>query len=201
MNLLPQPPAGRRYFTLGLVIVLLWLLHFAGFAYWLIGEQREVEQRLEAEAKSLRDQQREAERTVRSHQAFMNQHGTTITYRDAVDALRDGRLIWQDGLNAVYDTLPANVSPLRMEANGSRLDGWVMFASPPEAVDFLESLQEQNAVEDVSLRCLGRQCDGVSPLPEEEGDGQMLHFQLKLRQASPVSGGGDREEGGGSDGS
>lgn len=196
MNLLPPPSPGRRYFTLGLVIVLVWLLHFAAFAYWLIGEQRGAEERLEAEAKALHEQQREVERIVRSNQAFMKEHGPAIAYRDAVDALLDGRVIWQDGLDAVYDTLPVGVSPLRMEANGSRLDGWALFPTPTEATAFIESLQEEEAVEEVSLRCLGRQCVDGPSLAEIDGDKQVLHFQLLLRRATPDPADEGREEGG-----
>ncbi|MDR6227370.1 hypothetical protein [Desmospora profundinema] len=197
MNLLPSPPAGRRYFTLGLIIILLWLIHFAGFSYWLFTEQSRLEDRLAAETKAVRDQQLEAKQVVQDHEAFMNEHGSVIRFRDAADALRDGRLIWQEGLNTVYDTLPAGAPLIRAEAKGPRLDGWAVFPSASEAAVFLDSLKDQGPVEEVVLHCLGRYCEGAPPTELDQKE-QLLHFHLVIRQVSSED--GESEEGGGSDG-
>jgi cell division protein FtsB len=197
VNLLPTPPAGRRYFTLGLILILLWLVHFAGFAYWLFQEQSRVESQVAAETQALRDRQAEARTTVAEHQAFMDEHGPVIRFRDAVDALREGRLIWQEGLNTLYGTLPTESTLIRVEATGPRLDGWATVTSASEAAVFLDALQEQDPVQEVGLHCLGRSCEGVPPLTESDREQQVLHFHLVLRQVSPQSDG----EGGENDGS
>lgn len=181
MNLMPPVPAGRRYFRLGWILILLWLLNFAFFMGWYFNQQYlkviEMEENHRAQMQTFQEERE----MVDSHQRFMKRFGPEVGYRDAVEALEKNRILWAEGLQWVNDHLPAGVELFHAEADGRRMDGWAVFPSLSEASAFLESLKKDTHVEEVSLDCLGKNCAGGTPPQKMDRGAQILHFHFLLK--------------------
>ncbi|OYD06205.1 PilN domain-containing protein [Paludifilum halophilum] len=188
MNFMPPQPAGRRFFTLGLIVILLWLVHFAFFAFWIYLEQVQQETRLQKAHDQVQSERMEAQDQVQKHEQFMKRYGPAITYREAAQDLRKNRVSWSQAIGIVNKNLPSGVSLIRAEGKGSRFDGWVVFSSPSEAAAFLKDLKKDPRAKDVYLDCMGRRCnDETTPNPLE-GEAQIVHFHFRFLSSVKTGG-------------
>jgi hypothetical protein len=193
MNLMPPVPAGRRYFRLGLTLILLWLAHFAFFMGWYFNEQYLKAIGMEETHRARMKAFREDREKVDSHRRFMKRFGPEVRYRKSVEELEKNRILWADGLRLVNDHLPAGVELFHAEADGRRMDGWAVFPSLSEAAAFLEALKGEERAEQVSLDCLGKNCAGdAAPKKVDQGE-QILHFHFFLKVQSGTEDSGQSE--------
>lgn len=181
MNLMPPVPPGKRYFRLGLTLILLWLAHFAFLMGWLFNEKYEQAIRLEEGAGTRLEAFLEARDRVTSHQRFMKRYGPEVGYRESVEELEKERILWAEGLRLVNDKLPAGVELFQVEAEGRRMDGWAVFPSLSEAAAFMEKLKKDDGIEQISLDCLGKNCVNPPPSKKITGGAQVLHFHFFLK--------------------
>ncbi|MFC4077133.1 hypothetical protein [Salinithrix halophila] len=196
MNLMPPESPGRRYFRFGLVIIILWLLHLAAFTAWLWMEQAQTVDRLEQSAKEAMVGHLEAQKKVKERQAFMEQYGPTIRYRDTVEKLTKDRVTWTEALEVIEKALPTGVKLFQAKAEGRRFDGWAVFPTAGEAATFLEALNKEPRVEQAYLDCLGRNCAEKAPLKKAGKEAQLLHFHFVLQGTEAedaTDGGGDSD--------
>lgn len=193
MNLMPPVPTGRRYFRLGLTLILLWLVHFAFFMGWYFNEQYLKVIKMEENHRERMKTFREEREKVDSHRGFMKRFGPEVGYREAVEELEKNRILWADGLRLVNDHLPAGVELFHAEADGGRMDGWAVFPSLSEAAAFLESLKKETRAEEVSLDCLGKNCSGGTPPKKMDQGAQILHFHFFLKVQPGIEDSGQSE--------
>ena len=184
---MPPVPSGRRYFHFALTLIMLWLLQMVALAGWYVYEQVQEVSQVKAAHEQREEIYFEAQKKVADHQAFMNRYGPDVRYREAVQQLEEGRLLWSNGLQVVNQKLPAGTELFRAEVDARRMDGWAVFPSGDEAAAFLESLQSDSRVKSVFLDCLG-DCGGDDALldPDAEGE-EVLHFHFTLKPSDDGS--------------
>lgn len=181
MNLMPPQPPGRRYFTLGIIVILLWWAHFATFAVWLYLEQIQQAEQLEQVHEEAEAKMGNARKQVRNHEAFMKKYASELDYRVAVKGLENKNLPWSEAMNIIDKALPVNGTLSWVLVEGNQFQGEAVFSSGEEAAAFLGKLSKNPQITKVFLDCIGSQCEGKGMETVKEGEQRVrFHFQFRM---------------------
>ncbi|SFS46346.1 hypothetical protein [Marininema halotolerans] len=181
MNLMPPIPPGRRYFRVGLVVIILWLLNLALVAGWVWNEQEDVNARMDKKVEQGHVKQAEVRKRVHEYQLFMKEYGPTLQYRDSVEKLDEASMMWSDSIAILTDHLPGGSQLFQAKAGQKQLDGWADFSTRENAVQYLDELKKDSRVKEAYLDCLGSHCADKDLLSLKKSKGaQVAHFHVIL---------------------
>lgn len=182
MNLMPPQPPGRRYFTLGIIVILLWWAHFATFAVWLYLEQIQQAEQLEQIHEEAESKVGNARKQVGNHEDFMKKYASELDYRVAVKGLENKNLPWSEAMDIIDKALLGNGTLTGAQVEGNRFQGEAVFSSGEDAAIFLGKLSKNPQITKVFLDCIGSQCEGRKGADTmEEGEQRVrFHFQFRM---------------------
>ncbi|SDX42843.1 hypothetical protein SAMN05444487_11752 [Marininema mesophilum] len=181
MNLMPSIPPGKRYFRLGLIIIILWLFNLALVVGWVWKEQSIATERLEKKVDKGKLQQADTRNRVHEYKNFMNEYGPTVRYRKSVEALDESTINWSDSLSILTEHLPKGATLFQAKADNDLLDGWAVFPTPETSINYLDELKKDSRVKEAYLDCFGSQCAEKFTLLKKAGT-QIAHFHVTLQE-------------------
>ncbi|SEN34233.1 hypothetical protein [Lihuaxuella thermophila] len=189
VNLMPPIPAGRRFFSWWVSLIVLILSSLVIFGVWVYREQSRQTAGLGKQIAAYLPEESKIRAKVKEREEFTADHRAVLDYQKTVQNLRSENMDWDQALGLMESALPAEGRIFNVQVKGRKLEAMAAFSSLDGIAYFQDQMKKSASVKDFVIESV-EEAGAVREVQIKPDTAKVIRFHFYFKNLASGVGGG-----------